>query len=286
MKDFYKVLGLQPTASDSEIKRTFKDLAKRHHPDRNKGNPKSEEKFKEISEAYEVLGNPESRKKYDEERELLNHPGFSSRGSPFSGFGNVTGDNAEDFFSQFAKSRFQKERGGFGGLRDFADFFSENVMRDEPQSATLRIPLKIACAGGDIQVSGLPGEPQNISIPAGTEDGAVFSVNTSQGPFRLRVAIEDSPPFKIRGKDIELTISINIAQAVLGSKVKIQDPRGDSIILSVPQGSQHGKTLRLKNLGLGGGALLVRVEIQIPEKLSEQERELFVQFAKTVGLKF
>jgi len=166
MKDFYKVLGLQPTATSAEIKRTFKELAKNTTPTGTRVIPTPKNGSRRFR-AYDILGNPESRKKYDEERELLNQPGFHQR-FPLLRFDGGNGENVEDFFSQFAKNTLREKRKGLRKPQGLRGFFHREARRDDSQSATLRIPLNIACGGGDVQVSGLPGSPQTLTIPGGT----------------------------------------------------------------------------------------------------------------------
>ncbi len=152
-------------------------------------------------------------------------------------------------------------------------------------NANLKIPLSTAIKGGKISVSGLPGGSQNVEIPANATNGQILHVDTYQGKFRLKLQIEDEYPFRVKGKNIETTISINLAQAVLGSKIKIKGPRGDDFILTVPAGSQNADILRLRGLGLGGD-FLVKLEVIIPKTLTEEQKEAFTDLAKKMNWKF
>ncbi|OQA09215.1 MAG: Chaperone protein DnaJ [bacterium ADurb.Bin374] len=280
-KNFYDVLGVKQDATQDEIKRAFKTLAKKHHPDANKGNKRDEEKFKEISEAYDTLGNPTSRKRYDMEQS-----GGFDFGGGFGGEypgGHEGFENAEDLLRRVMGGR-GGFRGGFGSFGGFADMFGGNEYDND--AATLKVPLGIACTGGKIQVSGLPGGSQTVTIPAGIEEGAILKVHTQSGPFRLRISIENEAPFRLKGSIVQTEITINLAQAILGSRIKLRSPRGEDVILTIPAGTQNGDTLRLRGQGLGTGDLHVKIEVQIPKKLDEEQLELFKKFAESAGMRF
>lgn len=293
MQDYYKILEVPQTASQDEIKKAFKRLAKKYHPDVNKGQPGGEEKFKELSEAYEVLGREEERKKYDDARSgrgAFNFEGFSKEG-PFGNFYSSSGGTS-DIFSEILKSfniGGSRQSGGSsgGGFENFFNSRSRSHPHSQQQSsATLKVPLKTAISGGKVQVSGLPGGTQTIDIPIGSSNGAIFSAKTPSGNFNLKLEIEDEHPFKIKDKNIETTICVNIAQAVMGSKIKLKDPRNQDFILTIPPGSQYGDTLRLRGLGLPGGDLLVKIEVAIPKNLSEDEKKIFTELATRMNWRY
>lgn len=292
MKDYYKILEVSQSASRDEIKKAFKRLAKKYHPDINKGDHRAEEKFKEISEAYEVLGRDDERQKYDAARSgrgSFNFEGFSKEG-PFGDFFYSGSGSGGDIFSEILRSfnlggSGEKGSSPFGGFDNF--FGSRGRGSHSGQaSATLKVPLSTAISGGKVQVSGLPGGTQNIDIPAGTANGATFRVNTANGMYNLKLEVEDEHPFKIKGHNIETTICVNLAQAVLGSKIKLKDPRNQDFILTIPPGSQHGDALRLRGLGMPGGDLLVKIEVAIPKNLSEEEKKHFSELAKHMGWRY
>lgn len=273
-------------ASAEEIKRAFKDLAKKYHPDANKGRREAEERFKEISEAYEVLGKPETRKEYDLQREGIrfnpNAGRRGSRGSPFSFETEFMSGNVEELLRNFGGGGFP---GGRSRRKGFPFEGFDFGGGEEQPAADLKVPLRIASAGGFIQVSGLPGGPQRIQIPAETRNGTILHATTPTGPITLRVCVEDEPPFSLHGDTIETKIVLNLAQAVLGSQVKLRLPKGDEVILTIPAGSQPGDKLKLRGQGLAGGDLLVKLEIALPKNLSESDKELFQRFADAAGMK-
>ncbi len=289
MKDYYKILEVSQNASKEEIKKAFKRLAKKHHPDINKGDKKAEERFKEVSEAYEVLGREDERRKYDDARSgrgSFNFEGFSKDG-PFGDFFYSSSGSASDMFSEILKNfNFGSSRDGKTGFSGFDSLFGGGSRRGDQHAATLKVPLITALNGGKVQVSGLPGGTQTLEIPSGSANGAIIQVRTSSGSMKLKLEIEDEHPFKIKGNNIETTIFVNIAQAVLGSKIKLKDPRNQDFILTIPPGSQNGDTLRLRGLGLPGGDLLVKIEVTIPKNISEEEKKHFIELANRMNWRY
>ncbi len=290
MKDYYKTLEVSQTASKEEIKKAFKRLAKKYHPDINKGDKKSEERFKEVSEAYEVLGRADERKKYDDAqsgRGSFNFEGFSKDGPFGDFFHSSSGGGASDMFAEILKNfNFGSSHDGKTGYSGFDGLFGSRSKRQSQHAATLKVPLSTIMSGGKVQVSGLPGGAQTLDIPPGQKNGAVIQVNTSQGNIKLKLEIEDEHPFKIKGNNIETTICVNIAQAVLGSKIKLKDPRNQDFILTIPTGTQNGDMLRLRGLGLPGGDLLVKIDVAIPKNLNEEEKKHFIELAGRMNWRY
>lgn len=290
MKDYYKTLEVSQNATKEEIKKAFKRLAKKYHPDINKGDKKAEERFKEVSEAYEVLSRDDERRKYDAARSgsgSFRFEGFSKDGPFGDFFYSSSGGGASDMFTEILKNfHFGSSRDGSTGFSGFDSLFGSRSRRDERHAATLKVPLITAINGGKVQVSGMPGGTQTLEIPAGSVNGSIINARTSSGTFKLKLEIEDDHPFKVKGNHVETTICVNIAQAVLGSKIKLKDPRNQELILTIPAGSQNGDTLRLRGLGLPGGDLLVKIEVAIPKKLSEEERKHFIELAQKMNWRF
>ena len=289
MKDYYKILEVSQNASKEEIKKAFKRLAKKHHPDINKGDKKAEERFKEVSEAYEVLGRDDERRKYDDARSgrgSFRFEGFSKDG-PFGDFFYSSSGSASDMFSEILKNfNFGSSRDGSTGFSGFDSLFGSRSNRGGQHAAARKVPLITAMAGGKVQVSGLPGGTQTLDIPAGSANGSIIQVKTSSGSMKLKLEIEDEHPFKVKGDNIETTICVNIAQAVLGSKIKLKDPRNQDFILTIPAGSQNGDALRLRGLGLPGGDLLVKIEVAIPKNLSDEEKKHFIELANRMNWRY
>ncbi|EKD84219.1 MAG: DnaJ protein, partial [uncultured bacterium] len=206
MKDYYKILEVTESATKEDIKKAFKRLAKKYHPDINKGDNKAEERFKEVSEAYEVLGREDERRKYDAARSgrgSFNFEGFSKEG-PFGDFFHSSSGNASDMFSEILKNfNFGSSRDGSTGFSGFDSLFGSRPKRESQHAATLKVPLITAMAGGKVQVSGLPGGTQTLDIPAGAANGSILQVKTSSGNFKLKLEIEDEHPFKVKDNNVE-----------------------------------------------------------------------------------
>lgn len=347
MKDFYQVLGVKPDAKPEEIKRAFQKLAKKHHPDANRGDKKCEERFKEISEAYETLSDPKKRAEYDEVRRYGGFGGFggfggtggeggrrrptggrpgtsSPGGQPgFDGFGDFGFDpnggpnvDIEDLLGRIFQGRGGTGGGGFGGF-GFEDLFEElsgrrrrpgsgrrtqtESGRDQTAGAgpsgsrgggaggRVKVPLRVAVRGGTLQVSADSGQRFELTVPPGTSDGDVLETQTAGQRIRLEVQVEPEPPFSLKGRDLHTSIRINLAQALLGSKIKLRNLNGEDLIVAVPPGTQPGATLRLRGQGLPGssrGDLLVKLEVAIPEQLSPEARDLVEALARTCNLRY
>lgn len=330
-KDLYKILGVSEDASQEEIKKVYKRLAKEYHPDKNKGDKHAEERFKEISDAYSILGNAEKRKKYDQLRrmgahefssgnggsweEIFQHFGGGARGggSEFSSFGF----DLEDLFGSIFGGRRTSGHASAGGFRGSADLQTE-----------VAIPFLTAVQGGRIDLN-IPGDatcPQcggngrsdgktcgkcsgsgrikksrtvSVQIPAGIEEGTRLRVSgegtagidgTASGDLLINVRIQPHNLFRRKGLDILVDLPLNLAQAVLGSKVRIPTPHGSKAVLTIPAGTQPDTQFRLKGQGIraarGTGDLLVTAKIKIPANLTEQQRELLERFAKAADLKY
>lgn len=291
MKDYYKVLGISESASKDEIKKAFRTLAKKYHPDINKGNKAAEDMFKEVSEAYEVLGNDANKSKYDNARRFgsgFDFGGFSSDG-PFGNFYRTytrsSRNNSSDLFSEFINSftgtPFEGISSMFGNVINKAKSFTGTAETTPRSDAVIKIPLKIALSGGAVEVSGLPGGNRQINIPANTVNHTLLSV----GPYRVRIEIENDPHFTLIGNNIKAILTINIAQAILGSKVRFTDPRGTTLILVVPKETKQGDKVKLTGLGFPGGDLYVEFDISMPHDLTDEQRKILSEAFNKIGMK-
>ena len=299
MKDYYSVLGVNSKASKNEIKSAFRKLAKKYHPDINKGDRTAEERFKDISEAYEVLGNDENRKKYDNSRFFggaFNFNGFKQNG-PFDDFYNEFkgrasySNGSDDVFTEFMNSLKGTPLEGLGNLGDMfgkafnkAKSFANNVSTSfgTKADALVKIPLKLALNGGEVEVKGLPCGSKKIVIPPNTLNNTILDI----GVYAVKIEVENDPHFKVIGNNIKAILTINIAQAVLGSKVRFTDPRGNSLILVIPKETKHGDIVKLAGLGLPGGDLYVEFDVTMPKDLNEEQRRIFAEAAQKIGWKF
>lgn len=294
-KDYYEVLGVKRGASDEEIRRAYRKLARKYHPDVNKESG-AEDRFKEISEAYEVLRDPEKRERYDRfgqgwraGEDVSGAPGFEDLFRQ-GGFGdNVRvefGDAGE--FSDFFEGLF----GGRGGARTGG--FEGFAARGSDHEAVLELSLEEAAAGGKRRVSLGDGRGYDVNIPAGVRDGQRIRLAGEGGRGRrggpsgdlfLRVRIKPHPHFRLQERDLYVDVPVSPWEAALGAEVPVRTLTGTARV-RVPPGSSSGRRLRLRGQGMpgprnGDGDLYATVQVMVPKELSARERELFEQLAKT-----
>lgn len=302
-KDYYKILGVAKKSSQDEIKKAYRKLAMKYHPDKNQGNAKAEEKFKEISEAYEVLGNAENRKKYDQLGANWKHyeknGAYANQGfghGQYGGYYSRGGDgfNMDDLFggsgfSDFFKTFFGGSFGGGGQSRQ-----SRNI-KGTDYSTRLTLTLQEAFQGTERLID-VKGKTIRVKVKPGIKDGQKLRVKgkggTSSsggqsGDLYIEVIILPDPRFKRDGNNLHTTIDIDLYTAVLGGKVTVETLKGQ-VNINIPQGTQNGKIFRLKNMGMPdyshsvvNGDLFVKVHIRIPEKLKPEERALFEKLRNT-----
>jgi len=293
-KDYYEVLGVGRGASDEEIRRAYRKLARKYHPDVNKESG-AEDRFKEISEAYEVLRDPEKRERYDRlgpnwraGEDVSGAPGFEDmfRQGGF-GSGDVRVEFGDGDFSDFFEGLF----GGRGGAR--AGGFEGFATRGSDHEAVLELSLEEAAAGGKRRVALGDGRSYDVNIPAGVGDGQRIRLAGEGGRGRrggpsgdlfLRVRIKPHPQFRLEGRDLYVDVPVSPWEAALGATVPVRTMTGTARV-RVPPGSSCGRRLRLRGQGMPGprgshGDLYATVQIAVPKDLSAKERELFEQLAK------
>lgn len=300
-KDYYKILGVERKASADEIKKAYRKLAVKFHPDKNPNNKQAEEKFKEINEAYEVLGNDEKRKKYDELGENWNQyrqQGGQEGGFDWSKWQNAgggrqrtytTGDDFGDAgdFSDFFENIFGGAQAGRGGSR------SRQPRKGQDYEADLSISLEEAYSGTTRQLE-TDGEKLQIKIKPGVKEGQVLRLkekgghgmnNGPRGDVMIRVHVETHPLFERKGDDLYCDIPVELYTAVLGGKSLIHTLKGN-IRIDISKETGSGKTLRLKGMGMPRfgkenefGDLYAKVKIVVPKNLSEEEKDLFKKLA-------
>jgi curved DNA-binding protein len=307
-KDYYKILGVEKTATKEEISKAFRKLAVKYHPDKNPNNKAAEDKFKEITEAHEVLGDAEKREKYD------------ALGANWNQY-QSTGRGFEDFFSQFGGARrgssttyeFSGDLGDlFGGMGGgFSDFFESffggsgrqtrsgfgsQGFQDQPTGidveADLHITLEEAFNGSERQIS-IDGKKLKIKINPGTSDGQKLRLKglgrssvqgATKGDLFLNILILQHPFYEMKDGELFYNLDVDLITAVLGGKEEIKTLDGKKISVKIPEGTESEKTLRLKGLGLKKvnerGDLFVKVHLMIPKNLSEKEKKLFKELSK------
>ncbi|WP_028060228.1 DnaJ domain-containing protein [Candidatus Solirubrobacter pratensis] len=276
-QDYYEALGVPRDASNEDIRRAYRRLAREYHPDVNK-DPGAEDRFKEISEAYEVLRDPEKRERYDR------------LGSNWRSGQDVSGaPGFEEYFSQGrgAPDGFEDVRVQFGGDGDFSDLFEglfggrggrRSARRAATRDAVLELDLEEAARGGRRRVTLGDGREFEVDIPPGVRDGEAIRVPGAN--LLLRIQLRPHRRFRFRGDDLETDVDVAPWEAALGAEVRVPTLDGGARV-KVPAGSSCGRRLRLRGAGLGGSDLYAVVRIVVPKKLSRKERELFRELADT-----
>lgn len=303
-QDYYKTLGVKRDASQDDIQRAYRKLARKYHPDMNK-DADAAEKFKQVGEAYEVLKDPEKRKRYDTlgadwkaGQQFRPPPGWEGQfrgGGNGGGFELHTGGQFSDFF----EAMFGQMAGAHGGGRasNFEDLFggahrghqSHAGHRAAPmQEASISITLDDAFHGSTrrLDLQGPSGRKTiEVKIPKGTTDGA--KIRLAGEGLILKINITPHPRFTLDGRDLTTDLTLAPWQAALGGKVDVVTLDG-TVSLNIPPGTSSGQKLRLKGKGLpnpkgAAGDLFVRLMIAVPKQLSERERELYEQLKNTSG---
>jgi curved DNA-binding protein len=291
-RDYYEVLGVPRGASDEEIRAAYRKLARTYHPDVNK-EPGAEDRFKEVSEAYEVLRDPEKRGRYDRlganwkaGEDVSGAEGFAQGQG---GFGDVRMEFGDgNGFSDFFENLF----GGRGGGRRGAGFEGFS-MRGGDHEATLEISLEEAARGGPRKISLGDGRDYEVNIPAGVGDrqrirlageGGSGAGGGPAGDLFLRVRVKPDRRFRREGSDLSVALPVAPWEAALGATVEV-GTLGGTARVKVPPGSSSGRRLRLRGEGMPGpgkqrGDLFATVKIVVPKQLSKVERELFEQLAQ------
>ena len=304
-KDYYKILGVSKQADEKEIKRAYRKLAQKYHPDKNPGNKSAEEQFKAINEAYEVLGNANNRAKYDQlgqnyhrYQQMGGNPADFDFSQWFSGggqsqrvnvdFGDLFGGSSgmSDFFNSIFGGGMRQQRSG-----SMNDYFGRQVVNADVEQ-TVEINLEEAYQGATRSFS-QNGDQFTAKIPAGAKTGSKIRLRGkgSQGPqgqgdLYLVVKVLPHPTFKRVGNNLQVTVKVDVLTAVLGGKVEVPTLTGP-VHLTIPPGTQGGQIHRLKGKGMPQlhknelkGDLLAQINILIPKQLSPAERDLYEQLAQ------
>ena len=297
-KDYYKILSVNKKATQAEIKKAYRKLAMKFHPDKNQGNPKAEDKFKEISEAYEVLSNADSRGKYDQLGANWKHyeknGAYANQGFGHGQYGGHyrSGSEAADMddlfgsggFSDFFKTFFGSSFGGGSGQPR-----QKRNLRGKDYKTRLDLTLLEAYQGTERMLN-IDGATIKVKVGKGVKDGQRLRVKgkggagstmSYSGDLYIQINILPDPRFKRKDNDLFTTVESDLYTAVLGGKLTVETMKGP-VKISVPAGTQNGKTFRLKNMGMPdythsvvNGDLLIKLSIRIPEKLKPEEKALF-----------
>jgi len=308
-KDYYKILGVDKKATQQEIKKTYRKLARKYHPDVNPGDKGAEARFKEINEAYEVLSDPEKRQKYEElgssyqqwQRTGRDPRGFdwsrwATGGQPGGGrvhmeYGDLNDLFGAGGFSDFFQSVFGNA-GGYGGSDQKA-----RSRRGQDLEQPVDITLEEAYSGTN-RVLQMDGRRLEVKIPAGVDTGSRVRIagegqpgigGGARGSIYLSITVLPHPTFQRKGDDLYCALPVDVYTAVLGGEVAVPTLKGQ-VMLKIPPETQGGKRFRLKGLGLPNlkdpkvsGDLYAEVQIALPRALSKQEKDLFTQLASMRG---
>lgn len=312
-KDFYQVLGVAKDADAKDIKKAYRKLARKYHPDQNPGDKKAEEKFKEVAEAYQVLSDDGKRKEYDAIRAMA---GGGARFAPGSD------GSFEDMFSMFSspggKVRFSTSGGGAGfedvlssmfgggaragngyaGAGSFGGFNGFNSRRRPERGANINsqvsIPLREAVAGTTVKVQN-GNSAVTARVPAGVTNGQKIRIagkgqpginGGAPGDIILQVTVEPHPVFEVQGRDVYENVPISFDEAALGATIEVPTISGEIVGVKVPAGSSTDKLLRVRGKGLRNvqgkqGDLYVRLKVVVPKKLSEASRAAVEEFRRS-----
>ncbi len=303
-KDYYRILGVKKNASQKEIKEAYRGLARKHHPDVNPGNQHSEELFKDINEAYEVLGDRDKRQKYDQlgaswqqwQRAGGDPRGFdwgqwSSAGQPGGGRVHVEYADLGDLFGEGGFSDFF--RNIFGGMGGAGYAQQPRRHRGQDLEHTVEITLEEAYSGTK-RVLQMDSRRIEVSIPPGVDTGSRVRISGEGGPglggadsgnLYLRISVLPHRTFERTGDDLYCEAPISLYTALLGGETSVPTMTG-KVMLKIPPETQGGKRFRLKGLGMPSlnkperkGDLYAEVKVVLPQKLNQREKELITELA-------
>ena len=283
-KDFYKTLGVDKKAAADEIKKKYRALARDLHPDKTKGDAAKEDKFKAVSEAYEILSDEKKRAEYEEPRSLYERGGFrppqgGAQGADFSDmFG---GGNPQDIFANLFGG------GARRGPRKGQDLQTE---------ATISFRESVFGTTLDLRLATDRGLAQNISarVPVGVHDGAKIRVKgkgaageAGPGDLFILLTVKPHPIFSRAGENLTLNLPVTFTEATLGADIKVPTLSGDDVTVRIAPGTSNGRTLRVKGRGIAKGSttgdLLVTIQVQVPQRVNEKAEEALKVFAEATS---
>jgi molecular chaperone DnaJ len=282
-KDFYKVLGVDKKATADEIKKKYRSLARDLHPDKNQGDAAREEKFKAVSEAYDILSDSKKRAEYDEARSMFERGGFRAP----TGGGNFQGGDFSDLFGGGnPQDIFANLFGGGGrrGPRKGSDLQTEATITFKESVFGTTLDLKL-------NIDGTGSQTISARVPAGVNDGAKIRVKGKgapgeAGPGDLFIELNVKPHtiFSRKGENLTLTLPVTFAEAALGADLKVPTLAGDDVTVRLAAGTPTGRVLRVKGRGIKKGAvtgdLLITIEVQVPRALEGKALEAIKTFAQ------
>lgn len=300
-KDFYAVLGVPKDVSEAELKKVYRKLARQNHPDSNPGDAAAEARFKEISEAYSVLSDDETRREYDQLRALgAGGARFAPGGSGSGSFEDLLGDlfanrarasgrpgEYDDLFGGLFGAGAGAGGAGFGAPR--------GPRRGADYTASTTLDFHTAINGETVRLQGPSGKPINVKIPAGVADGQRIKLRGKgqpspnggePGDLVLTVSVKPHPVFTRDGLDLRIAVPVTFAEAALGATIEVPTLSGERVKVKVPPGTPSGRILRVRERGVrtakGLGDLLVELEIAVPTRLSSKSTDALRAFVDTL----
>jgi molecular chaperone DnaJ len=282
-KDYYQILGVAKNADGAAIKKQYRKLARELHPDKTKGDKKLEDRFKAVSEAYDILGDDKKRREYDEARDAFKSgripPGYAASGQGFNtgDFGDLFGAGGDIFSTLF----------GGGRSRHGADLQTEASISFKDAIYGTELNLRLSPQGS---------APTNITtrVPAGIKDGAKIKIKgrgapgaAGPGDLYVIVHVTPHPVFSRKDENIHLTLPITFAEATLGADISVPTLAGDEVTVRIAPGTPAGRTLRIKGKGVKKGAisgdLLITLDVRIPQRVDGVARKAIEEFAKATA---
>ena len=280
-KDFYKILGVGKSASEKEIKKKYRELAHKLHPDKNTGNKKFEEEFKAVSEAYEILSDEKSRAEYDEARSLFERGGMrppqASQGANRDYADFFGGGESQDIFANL-----------FGGGRR-----APRKGQDLQTESTITFRESIFGTNLELRLSSDGGAPANITVrvPPGVKNGGKIRIRgkgapgeAGPGDLFIHLNVKPHPIFTHKGENVLMTLPVTFTEAALGADIKVPTLSGEEVIVRLAPGTPNGRVLRVKGRGVqspdGTGDLLVSVEVQVPSRVNAKAKKALEEFAE------
>ncbi len=283
-KDFYKILGVAKDATEAEIKKVYRKLARQYHPDSNPGVSKAEAKFKEISEAFSVLSDTEQRKEYDAVRAMGGGARFTAGGPGGAG-------GFEDVFSNLFGGGGRGFPGGFGGGFDFGPTPGVDL------TARTSIDFIDSIKGATIKLSLQGMEPLNVKVPAGVQDGQKIKLRGKgrpspnggpSGDLIVTIRVKPHPVFSRDGANLRVTVPVTFTEAALGANILVPTLGGDPVKLKIHPGIPNGRVLRIQGRGVDAGNskgdLLATIEVAVPSHLSEKAKKALQDFQEVMPL--
>jgi len=284
-RDYYEVLGVARTASEDEIKKAYRKLAAKFHPDRNPGDKEAEAKFKELSTANEVLSDADKRANYDRFGYAGANmpPGGGFPGGGFPGGPQVDPRAADELFRNLFGGDASGFGDAFGGAKPRGRGRAPGRAKPQPEEiqTDVTVPFEVAANGGSVSIA-VGGRRIDVKVPAGIEDGKKLRVPasaTGAGDIVLRVLVAPHPYFTREGNDILLEVPLGVAEAVLGGKVEVPTLGGDRLTVKVPAGTSTGGKLRLRGRGVNGGDQYLVFKVVVPTGIDEESMQLIREFA-------